>query len=57
MVQSHAPVLAPDQRAGTKGLFADGETPKVNASPPSETVDFDVSSVEKRVFARRGISY
>jgi quercetin dioxygenase-like cupin family protein len=57
MVQAHAPVLAPESRSGTLGLFAEGETPKINASPPSESVVFDVSAVEKKVFAEKGIAY
>jgi quercetin dioxygenase-like cupin family protein len=55
MVQAHAPVLAPEHRAGTLGLFADGETPNVNKSPPSESIDMDVSEIERRVFARLGV--
>src|SRR4051812_8850606 len=56
MVQCHAPVLSPDDRVGTRALFADGETPHVNKSPPSESVDADVAAVERRVFARQGIT-
>lgn len=52
MVQCHAPVLAPDDRVGTLGLFAADETPNVNKSAPSETVDIDVSEIERKVFAR-----
>lgn len=57
MVQVHAPVLAPEARPGTLGLFADGEKPHVNKSAPSETFDIDVSAVEKRVFAAKGLAY
>lgn len=57
MVQAHAPVLAPEARAGTHGLFAEGETPRVNKSPPSDSFDIDVSAIERRVFARHGITY
>lgn len=57
MVQAHAPVLAPEARVGTYGLFADGETPRVNKSAPSESIDMDVSIIEKRIFARKGIQY
>jgi quercetin dioxygenase-like cupin family protein len=54
MAQVHAPVLNPDLRKGTLGLFADNETPQVRKSPPQETLDVDVSEVERRVFARVG---
>jgi quercetin dioxygenase-like cupin family protein len=57
MVQVHAPVLAPESRAGTYGLFADGEVPHVNKSAPSESIDADVETVERRVFARHGITF
>jgi quercetin dioxygenase-like cupin family protein len=57
MVQVHAPVLAPESRAGTYGLFADDEVPRVNRSAPSESLDIDVSIVEKRVFDRSGVDY
>lgn len=57
MVQVHAPVLAPESRAGTLGLFADNEKQQVNKSAPSETLDIDVSKVEKKVFAAKGIQY
>jgi quercetin dioxygenase-like cupin family protein len=55
MVQVHSPVLAPESRVGTLGLFAEGETPRVNKSPPSETIEIDVSEIERRVFKRHGI--
>ena len=57
MVQVHAPVLAPESRVGTLGLFAENEKPQVNKSAPSETLDMDVSKVEKKVFAEKGIQY
>ena len=57
MVQAHAPVLAPEGRAGTMGLFADGEIPRVNKSPLAESVDADVETVERKVFARHGIKF
>ncbi|MEP9375322.1 cupin domain-containing protein [Aquabacter sp. CN5-332] len=56
MVQVHAPVLAPESRVGTFGLFDEGETPNVRKSPPSESVDADVSAVERRVLAKHGIT-
>ncbi len=52
MIQVHAPVLAPDDRVGTVPLFGENETPRINASPPAETEDIDVSVIEQRVFAR-----
>lgn len=55
MAQVHAPVLNPDLRKGTFGLFADDETPAVRKSPPQETFDTDVSDIERRVFARHGV--
>ena len=39
------------------GLFADGEIPRVNKSPLAESVDADVETVERRVFARHGIKF
>ena len=54
MVQVHAPVLAPDQRAGTVGLFASNETPNVRTSPPADTFNIDVSEVERRVLGSEG---
>ncbi len=55
MAQVHAPVLNPDQRKGAIGLFADNEKPAVRKSPPQETLDIDVSDIERKVFARKGI--
>ena len=57
MAQVHAPVLFPDGRKGSRGLFADGETPNVNKSPPQETYDIDVSEIERKVFASKGIKF
>lgn len=56
LVQVHAPVHAPEHRAGTLGLFGAGEKPNVKKSPPPITVDIDTSDVERRVFERVGIA-
>jgi quercetin dioxygenase-like cupin family protein len=48
LIQSHAPVLAPETRRGTVGLFKDGEKPQINATPPQESIDIDVSAVERK---------
>jgi hypothetical protein len=48
LVQSHAPVLAPETRRGTVGLFKEGEKPQINATPPQESIDIDVSAVERK---------
>ena len=37
--------------------LADGETPHVNKSPPQETLDIDVSDIERKVFAAKGIKF
>jgi hypothetical protein len=55
MAQVHAPVLAPEFRAGTVGLFDDTEVRNVNKSPPSETIDMDVSDIERRAMAAVGV--
>jgi quercetin dioxygenase-like cupin family protein len=57
MAQVHAPVLNPDQRRGALGLFAENETPKVRKSPPQETLDIDVTPIERRVFERKGVKF
>jgi hypothetical protein len=57
MAQVHAPVLFPDGRKGALGLFADNEKPNINKSPPQETLDIDVSEIERKVFERKGIKY
>jgi quercetin dioxygenase-like cupin family protein len=57
MAQVHAPVLFPDARKGALALFADDETPNVRKSPPQETLDMDVSDIERRVFDRLGVKY
>lgn len=56
MVQVHAPVLAPEARAGTIGLFDDAEKPNIKKSPPSETIDIDVSDIERRAMAAVGVA-
>ena len=56
MVQAHAPVLAPESRAGTFGLFDDDEKPQIRKSPPSETLDIDVSEIERRAMAAVGVT-
>jgi quercetin dioxygenase-like cupin family protein len=55
MVQVHAPVLAPEHRAGTLGLFDEGEKQDVKKSPPSDTIDTDVSEIERRAMAALGV--
>lgn len=57
MAQVHAPVLFPDGRKGALGLFDDNERPQVHKSPPQETIDMDVSEIERRVFERKGVKY
>ncbi len=49
LIQSHAPVLAPNTRHGTVGLFDENETPNINATPPQESIDIDVSDIERKV--------
>jgi mannose-6-phosphate isomerase-like protein (cupin superfamily) len=48
LFQAHAPVLSPTTRKNTVGLFAPGEAPAINASPPQESVDIDVTAIERR---------
>ena len=55
MAQVHAPVLFPDGRKGALGLFADNEQPNVRKSPPQETLDIDVTAIERRVLERYGV--
>ena len=57
MAQVHAPVLFPDARKGSLALFADNEKPNVRKSPPQETIDMDVTEIERRVFERKGVKY
>lgn len=56
MVQCHAPVLDPEARRGTLGLFADDETPQVRRSPATVTEHVDVSDMERRALAKHGIT-
>lgn len=49
LIQVHAPVLSPTTREGTVGLFRSTETPNVETSPSSETIDQDVAELEKRI--------
>lgn len=56
MVQCHAPVLDPDSRHGTLGLFADDETPAVRKSPKTATEHVDVTEMERRALAKHGVT-
>lgn len=55
MAQVHAPVLNTTGRKGTVGLFDSNETPNVRQSGLQESVDIDVSEIERRVLDRSGM--
>ncbi len=56
LIEVHAPVLDPEARRGTVGLFADGEVPSVERSPATERVDFDCEAVEHRALHQEGVA-
>jgi gentisate 1,2-dioxygenase len=49
LIEVHAPVLDPMSRRGARGLFAAGETPRVNATARTEVVEYDYPSVERKI--------
>ncbi len=54
LIEVHAPVLDPDTRRGSVGLFAENEVSAVERSPATQRVEYDAGAVEAKTFRKEG---